>query len=129
MSATCGFHAASRSPAGSGGSQGLPDEGGTDGVQGGEPVGDGGVEVAANPAPAGEGGLGMPVPGDGLVPLSGFGSLFGDVVRPLDGGVAREQPHLGGVAVQPGAERVAGVVAVVPVPCRFCVIPKETASP
>ena len=58
----------------------------------------------------------MPVPGDGLVPLSGFGSLFGDVVRPLDGGVNREQPHLGGAAVQPGAERVAGVIAVVPVP-------------
>ena len=60
---------------------GFAGQGGADGVEDGEPVGGGGVEVAANPAPAGEGGLGVPVPGDGLVPLSGFGSLFGDVVR------------------------------------------------
>jgi hypothetical protein len=44
-------------------------------------VGGGGVEVAADAAPAGEGVLGVPVPGDGLVPLSGFGAAFADVVR------------------------------------------------
>ena len=95
---------------------GLACEGDADGVEGGEPVGGGGVKVAADPAPPGEGGLGMPVPGHGLVPLSGFGSLFGDVVRPLDRGLAGEQPHLVRVAAQPGAECVAGVVAVMPVP-------------
>jgi hypothetical protein len=68
---------------------GFAGHGGADGVQGGEPVSGGGVEVAANLAPAGEGGLGVPVPGHGLVPFGGFGALLGDVVRPLDGGVAR----------------------------------------
>jgi hypothetical protein len=44
-------------------------------------VGGGGVEVAANPAPAGKGGEGVPVAGDGLVPLGGLGPALGDVVR------------------------------------------------
>ena len=79
-------------------------------------VGGGGVEVAADAAPAGEGCLGVPVPGDGLVPFGGFCAAFGDVIRPFHGGVAGEQPQLAGVGVQPAAERVAGVVALVPVP-------------
>jgi hypothetical protein len=61
-------------------------EGGGDGVEGGDAVGGGGVEVAAVAAPAGEGCLGLPVPGDGLVLLGGLGVLLGDVVRPLHGG-------------------------------------------
>ena len=54
--------------------------------RGGDAVGGGGVEVAAVAAPAGEGCLGLPVPGDGLVLLGGLGVLPGDVVRPLHGG-------------------------------------------
>jgi hypothetical protein len=50
----------------------------------------GGVEVAAVAAPAGGGCLGVPVPGDGLVPLGGLGALLGDVVRALHGGSAGE---------------------------------------
>jgi hypothetical protein len=50
------------------------------------------------------------------VPLGGLGAALGDVVRPLDGGLAGEQPDLAGVVAQPAAEDVAGVVAVVPVP-------------
>ena len=76
----------------------------------------GGIEVAANTAPAGQGPRGVPVPGDGLVPFGGFDSLLGAVVRPLDAGLAGEQPDLVGVLAQPAAEGVAGVVAVVPVP-------------
>ena len=76
----------------------------------------GGVEVAADAAPPGEGALVVPVPGDGLVPLGGLGAALGDVVRPLDGGLAGEQPDLAGVVAQPAAEDVARVVAVVPVP-------------
>jgi hypothetical protein len=68
----------------------LAGEGGGDGVEGGDAVGGGGVEVAADAAPAGEGCLGVPVPGDGLVPFGGLGALLGDVVRPLDGGLAGE---------------------------------------
>jgi hypothetical protein len=44
-------------------------------------VGGGGVEVAADPAPAGEGDQGMPVAGDGLVALGGFGAALSSVVR------------------------------------------------
>lgn len=78
-------------------------------------VGDG-IEVAANAVPAGQGRRGVPVPGDGLMPFGGLDGLFGAVVRPLDAGLAGEQPDLIGVVPQPAAERVAGVVAVVPVP-------------
>ena len=57
---------------------GLAGEGAADCVEGGVPVGGGGVEVAADPAPAGEGVLGVPVPGDGLVPFGGFRAALGD---------------------------------------------------
>ncbi len=50
-----------------------------DGVERGDVVGGGGVEVAADAAPAGEGGEGVPVAGDGLVPLGGLGASFGDI--------------------------------------------------
>jgi len=49
------------------------------------------------------------------VPFGGLGALLAGVVRPVDGGLAGEQPDLAGVVAQPAAERVAGVVAVVPV--------------
>ena len=39
-----------------------------------EAVGGGGVEVAADPAPAGEGAQVVPVAGDGLVALCGLGA-------------------------------------------------------
>lgn len=65
-------------------------EGGGDGVEGADAAGGGGVEVAAVAAPAGVGCLGVPVPGDGLVPLGGLGALLGDVVRALHGGSAGE---------------------------------------
>src|SRR5262249_47269853 len=76
----------------------------------------GGVEVAVDAAPSGEGALVVPVSGDGLVPLGGFGASVGGIVGPLDGGLAGEQPDLAGVVAQPAAEGVPGVVAVVPVP-------------
>jgi hypothetical protein len=66
-------------------------QGPADGVDGGDAAGGGGVQVGAVAAPAGEGRLGVPVPGDGLVPLGGLGALLADVVRPLDGGFAGEQ--------------------------------------
>ena len=50
------------------------------------------------------------------MPFGGLDGLLGAVVRPLDAGLAGEQPDLIGVVAQPAAERVAGVVAVVPVP-------------
>jgi hypothetical protein len=65
-------------------------EGGGDGVEGDDAVGGGGVELAAVAAPAGSGFLGVPVPGDGLVPLGGLGALLEDVVRALHGGSADE---------------------------------------
>ena len=58
----------------------------------------------------------MPVAGDGLVALGGFRAALGDIVRPAHGEVAGEQEDLLPVAAQPAAERVAGVVPVVPVP-------------
>src|SRR5437762_8213714 len=67
---------------------GFAGEGSGYSVKRGEAVGGSGVEVAADAAPAGEGGLGVPVAGDGLVPLGGLGALLGDVVRPLHGGLA-----------------------------------------
>ena len=67
--------------AGSGGSQGFPSRAAADGVECGDAVGGGGVEVAADAAPAGERGEGVPVPGDGLVALGGLGAALGDVVR------------------------------------------------
>ena len=58
----------------------------------------------------------MPVAGDGLVALCGFDGLLGAVVRPVDGELRGEQPHLLFVFAQPAAERVAGMVPLVPVP-------------
>ena len=46
----------------------------------------------------------------------GFRAAFGDIVRPAHGEVAGEQEDLFLVVAQPGAEGVAGVVPVVPVP-------------
>ena len=86
-----------------------------DGVECGDAVGGGGVEVAADPAPAGEGGQGMPVAGDGLVPLGGFGAALADIVRPAHGEIAGEQEDLFLVVAQPAGERVAGMVPGVPV--------------
>ncbi len=60
---------------------GLACEGGADGVEGCDAVGGGGVEVAADPAPAGEGVLGVPVSGDGLVAFDGFCAALTDVVQ------------------------------------------------
>ena len=76
----------------------------------------GGIEVAADAAPPGQSPRGVPVPGDGLMPFGGLDGLLGAVVRPLDAGLAGEQPDLIGVVAQPAAGRVSGVVAVVPVP-------------
>ena len=73
------------------------------------------IEVAADAAPPGEGGQGMPVAGDGLVALGGFGAALGDVGRPVRGEVAGEQEDLLLVVAQPAAQRVAGVVPLVPV--------------
>ena len=60
-------------------------EGAGDGVECCQAVAGGGIEVAADAAPAGEGAGGVPVSGDGLVPLGGFDGLLGAVVRPVDG--------------------------------------------
>jgi hypothetical protein len=98
------------------GEPGIAGECSGDGVEGGDAVIRGGVEVAADAAPAGEGPLGVPVSGDGLVPLGGFDGLLGAVVRPVHGELSGEQPDLLFVVAQPAAEGVAGVVAVVPVP-------------
>jgi hypothetical protein len=76
----------------------------------------GGVEVAADAAPADEGALGVPVSGDGLVPFRAFDGPLGAVAGPLDGELAGEQPGLLLVLLQPTAQGVAGVVPVVPVP-------------
>jgi len=48
--------------------------------------------------------------------LGGFRTALGDVVRPVHGEIAGEQEDLFFVAAQPAAERVAGVVPVVPAP-------------
>jgi hypothetical protein len=47
----------------------------------------------------------MPVAGNGLVALGGFGSALGDVGRPVRGEVAGEQEDLLFVVAQPAAER------------------------
>ena len=39
-------------------------------------VGGGGAEIAANPAPSGEGGQGVPAAGHCLVPLCGLGAAL-----------------------------------------------------
>ena len=57
----------------------------------------------------------MPVARDGLVPLGGFGAALGDVGRPVHGEVAGEQEDLFLVVAQPAAQRVAGVVSLMPV--------------
>ena len=87
-----------------------------DGVEGAQAVVLGGVEVAADAAPAGEGALGVPVSGDGLVPFGAFDGPLGAVAGPLDGEFAGEQPDLLLVFLQPAAQGVAGVVPVVPSP-------------
>ena len=79
-------------------------------------MGGGGVEIASDAAPPGEGGERMPLAGDGLVALGGFGAALGDVGRPVHGEIAGEQEDLLFVAAQPAAQRVAGVVPVLPVP-------------
>ena len=71
---------------------------------GGDAVGGGGVQVAPDAAPAGEGGERVPVAGDGLVALGGFRAALGDVVRPVHGEVAGEQEDLFLVVAQPAAE-------------------------
>src|SRR6266403_2132579 len=58
----------------------------------------------------------MPVAGDGLVALGGLGAALGDVGGPVHGEIAGEQEDLLLVAAQPAAQRVAGVVPVLPVP-------------
>ena len=86
------------------------------------------VEVAAQAAPAAEGGQGMPVAGDGLVPLRGFRSAFRDVIRPAHGEDSGEQEDLFLVFAQPGAEGVAGVVpAASQSRSRLWVIPEAAA--
>ena len=81
-----------------------------DGVECGDAVGGGGVEVAAQAAPAAEGGQGMPVTGHCLVPFRGFRSALRDVICPAHGEVSGEQEDLFLVFAQPVAEGVAGVV-------------------
>ncbi len=76
----------------------------------------GGVEVAPDAAPAGERGEGMPVARDGLMALGCFRAALGHIIRPAHGEVAGEQEDLFPVVAQPGPERVAGVVPLVPVP-------------
>ena len=78
-------------------------------------------EVMLNPgaiadtAPPGEGGRGVPVPGDCLMALGGFRAPFGDVIGPVDGEVAGEEEDLLLVVAQPAAERAAGMIPAVPV--------------
>ena len=79
-------------------------------------MGGGGVEVAAQAAPAGERGEAVPVAGDGLVALGGLGAALADVVCPAHGEFAGEQEDLFLVVPQPGAERVSRVVPGVPGP-------------
>ncbi|MGH3193470.1 MAG: hypothetical protein ACRDOL_40690 [Streptosporangiaceae bacterium] len=55
------------------------------------------------------------------MPFGGLDGLLGAVVRPVDGELLSEQEDLIGVVAQPAAERVAGVVAVVPVPVPVAV--------
>ena len=88
----------------------------------------GGVEVAADAAPAGEGALGMPVSGDGLVPFRAFDGPLGAVAGPLDGGFAGEQPDLLFVLLQPAAEGVAGWFPSCQSRSRLWVMPKAAAS-
>ena len=106
---------------------GFPGDGAADGVECGDAVGGGGVEVAAQAAPAGEGGQGMPVAGHGLVAFRGFRSALRDVIRPADG-EARVNRKTCSFFHQPGAEGVAGVVpAAVPVPQPVVDDPDATA--
>jgi hypothetical protein len=58
----------------------------------------------------------MPVARDGLRALGCFRAALGHIVRPAHGEVAGEQEDLFPVVAQPGPERVAGVVPLVPVP-------------
>ena len=58
----------------------------------------------------------MPVAGDGLVALGGFRAALRDVGRPVHGEVAGEQEDLLLILAQPAAQRVAGMVPLVPVP-------------
>jgi hypothetical protein len=83
-------------------------EGSGDDVESCQSVVSGGIEVAANAAPAGQGLRGVPVPGDSLMPFRGLDGLLGAVVRPLDAGLAGEQPGLIGIVAQPAAECVPG---------------------
>ena len=71
----------------------------------------------------------VPVAGDGLVALGGFGAALGDVVRPVHGEVAGEQEDLLLVLAQPAAQRVAGVVAASSQSrSRLWMMPKAAAS-
>jgi hypothetical protein len=63
------------------GELGVSVEGSGYGVKSCQSVVSGGIEVAANAAPAGEGSRGVPVPGDGLMPFGGLDGLFGAVVQ------------------------------------------------
>src|SRR5258707_9107964 len=58
----------------------------------------------------------MPVAGHGLMALGGPGAALGDIIRPAHSEFAGEQEDLFLIAAQPAAQRVAGVVPVVPVP-------------
>ena len=83
-------------------------------------MGGGGVEVAADAAPAGEGGQGMPVAGDGLMALGGFRAALGTLFVQLHGEVPGEQEDLFPVVAQPGPQRVSGVVPGRPSPAAGC---------
>lgn len=74
------------------------------------------AESRQDAAPAGQGGLGVPVAGDGLVPLGGLGALLADVIGLVHGGLTGEQPDLAREVTQPAAQDVARVVPIVPVP-------------
>ena len=81
---------------------GVSREGVADSVECGDAVG-GRIQVAADAAPAGEGGEGVPVARDGLVAFRGFRAALGDVVRPVHGEVAGEREDLLFAVAQPAA--------------------------
>ena len=61
-----------------------------DGVGGADAVSACAEEVGPDPAVVAESGVGVPVPGDGLVPFRAFDRLLRGVIRPGDGEVTGE---------------------------------------
>src|ERR687893_1838800 len=102
------------------GEPGVAGEGMVDGVDGADAVTAGAGEVGADAQVVAEGVGGVPVPGDGLVPLWASKCLLGRIIGPRDFEVLREQPDLLGLVLEPLGECEAGMVAFVPVPMPVC---------